>query len=177
VVLAGCIAQTLVQPLWLWAARRWSRPTLYTCGIVGWCVHLGLWTLMKGQPQWLLIPLGFVSGIASGGFLMIALSMLSNALTDETRSTGRNQEGIYSGFWLAGEKVAFALGALVVGLMLQAFGFVESSGGSQVVQSASAIRGIALTYVGINILVYLGTALPIWRYRRFESAGATPLAE
>jgi GPH family glycoside/pentoside/hexuronide:cation symporter len=169
VVLAGCIAQTLAQPAWLWATRRWSRPTLYTWGVLGWCVHLSIWLLMKGQPQWFLIPLGFLSGMASGGFLMITLSMLSNAVADESARTGRNQEGIYSGFWLAGEKVAFALGALVVGLMLQAFGFVESVGGTQSApQTSTAILGITLTYVGVNILVWLGSAIPVWRYRRFE---------
>jgi GPH family glycoside/pentoside/hexuronide:cation symporter len=172
VVLAGCIAQTLFQPVWLWAARRWSRPTLYTVGVLGWCVQLGVWLLMDGRPQWYLIPLGFFSGMASGGFLMISLSMLSNAVADETVRTGRNQEGIYSGFWLAGEKVAFALGALVVGLMLQAFGFVEGTAGMGGTQSQSAILGITLTYVGVNTLVYLGSTIPVWLYRRYESVTA-----
>jgi GPH family glycoside/pentoside/hexuronide:cation symporter len=171
VVLAGCVAQTLFQPVWLWAARHWSRPTLYTIGVLGWCVQLGIWLLMKGEPQWLLIPLGFFSGMASGGFLMISLSMLSNAVADETVRTGRNQEGIYSGFWLAGEKVAFALGALVVGLMLQAFGFVEGTAGMLGAQSPSAILGITLTYVGVNTLVYVASTIPVWLYRRYESVG------
>lgn len=170
VVLAGTVAQTLGQPVWLWATRRWSRPVLYTCGVLLWCVHLLIWMTMQGRPQWLLIPLGFVSGIASGGFLMITLSMLANAVADESARSGRNQEGIYSGLWLAGEKVAFALGALVVGLMLQAFGFVESTGGTQSTpQTARAIFGITLTYVGVNILVWLASTVPVWRYRRYET--------
>jgi GPH family glycoside/pentoside/hexuronide:cation symporter len=169
VVLAGTVAQTVVQPIWIRATRHWSRPVLYTWGVIGWCVHLMIWLSMNGRPQWLLIPLGFLSGMASGGFLMITLSMLSNSVADESSRSGRNQEGIYSGFWLAGEKVAFALGALVVGLMLQAFGFVESTGGTQsAAQSKTAIFGITLTYVGVNILVWLGSTIPVWRYRRFE---------
>jgi Na+/melibiose symporter-like transporter len=102
--------------------------------------------------------------------------MLSNAVADESARSGRNQEGIYSGLWLAGEKVAFALGALIVGLMLQAFGFVESTGGTQsAAQTPTALLGITVTYVGINILVWLGSAFPVWRYRRYEQfPGALP---
>jgi GPH family glycoside/pentoside/hexuronide:cation symporter len=170
VVLSATVGQTLAQPFWLWAAKRWSRPTLYTWGVAGWCVNVVAWLLMKGISSWWLIPLGLESGVAAGGFLMITLSMLSNVLTEDTERTGRNQEGIYSGFWLAGEKVAFALGALIVGIMLQLFGFVESTGGTHGTQTPTAILGIGLTYCGVNVLIYVLSVIPVWRYRRFETA-------
>jgi GPH family glycoside/pentoside/hexuronide:cation symporter len=156
-------AQALSQPFWLSAARRWPPTTIYTLGVLGWCLNLGLWLLMKGQSQWWLIPLGLQSGIAAGGFLMITLSMLANQIAEDTARTGINHEGIYSGFWLAGEKVAFALGALIVGLMLQEFGFVEGGAGRP--QSDFAVVGIGLTYCGVNALIYLCSIIPLRRYR------------
>lgn len=170
VVISATVGQTIAQPFWLAAARRWSRPALYSLGVIGWCINLGAWLLMKDASQLWLIPLGLESGIAAGGFLMITLSMLSNALADDTARTGRNREGIYSGFWLAGEKVAFALGALIVGMMLQGFGFAEGTGGMHGSQSPHAVFGIALTYCGVNTLIYLASIIPVWRYRRYETA-------
>lgn len=176
VVLSAMTAQALSQPLWLWAGGRWSPATLYTVGVLGWCANLGLWLLMKGQPQWLLIPIGAQAGLASGGFLTVTLAMLSNGIAEDSRRTGQNQEGLYSGVWLAAEKVAFAAGALIVGLLLQLFGFQEGGTGAHPVQSPNAVFGIALTYCGVNALVYLASIAVVWRYRQREQTVLAPIA-
>jgi GPH family glycoside/pentoside/hexuronide:cation symporter len=166
VVLASMAGQILAQPLWLKASRKWSGPTLYAVGVLGWCVNLLLWLAMKDQSPWWLIPLGLQGGVAAGGFLMVTLGMLSNTMAKDAEETGVNREGIYSGFWLATEKLAFALGALIVGVALGLFGFVESSGGAQVTQSPMAIFGIAFTYCGLNMIIYLASILAVRRISR-----------
>ena len=164
VVLSSMAGQILVQPLWLMASRRWSPQTLYTVGVLGWCLNLMLWLLMKDQSPLWLIPLGLEAGAAAGGFLMVTLGMLSNAMAADAAETGVNREGIYSGFWLAVEKLAFAMGGtLVVGLSLGAFGFVQSANGQHVVQTPTAILGIAVTYCGINMVIYLASILAVRR--------------
>jgi GPH family glycoside/pentoside/hexuronide:cation symporter len=92
--------------------------------------------------------------------------MLADAIVADGAATGVNREGLYSGIWLASEKVAFALGALIVGLMLSAGGFIESTGGIATAQPRSAVIAIATTYVGVNGLVYLLSLIPAWRYQR-----------
>ncbi len=161
VVLASTAGQVLAQPLWLKASRRWSGPTLYTVGVLGWCLNLILWLAMKDRSQLWLIPLGLQAGVSAGGFLMVTLGMLSNAMAADAEETGMNREGVYSGFWLAIEKLAFALGALIVGVMIGLFGFVESSNGVHVTQTPTAILGIAVTYCGVNMLVYLSSILAV----------------
>jgi len=81
-----------------------------------------------------------------------------------------NYEGVYSGIWLAAEKLAFAAGALIVGAVIGAFGFVESTDGVQLVQSPSAILGIAVTYSGINTLIYLSSILAMLRFERVNKS-------
>ncbi len=163
VVLASTAGQVMAQPLWLRASRRVSAPTLYTVGVLLWCLNLLLWLLMKdASPLWL-IPLGLQAGSAAGGFLMVTLGMLSNAMAADARETGVNREGVYSGVWLACEKLAFALGALVVGVLIGLFGFVESAGGAGARQTPMAVLGIAITYCGVNMLVYLGSILAVRR--------------
>ncbi len=166
VVLVATIGQIVCQPLWVWLSRRWPRSGVYTIGVLGWCLNLLLWLTMDNQPTWLLIPLGLQAGIAAGALLSATLSMLADAIVADSAATGVNREGLYSGIWLASEKVAFALGALIVGLMLSSGGFIESTGGLATAQPHSAVVAIALTYVGINGLVYLLSLIPAWSYQR-----------
>jgi GPH family glycoside/pentoside/hexuronide:cation symporter len=171
VVLVATIGQIVCQPLWVFLSRRWPRSGVYTIGVLGWCLNLLLWLAMDNEPTWLLIPLGLQAGIAAGALLSATLSMLADAIVADSAATGVNREGLYSGIWLASEKVAFALGALVVGLMLSAGGFIESTGGIATVQPHSAVIAIAITYVGINGLVYLSSLIPAWRYQRDLAPG------
>jgi Na+/melibiose symporter-like transporter len=98
---------------------------------------------------------------------MVTLAMLSNTMATDTEESGFNREGIYSGVWLASEKLAFAGGALVVGIVLEIFGFVESADGANVVQSWTAVLGIAVAYCGVNMLIYLSSVLAVRRFARF----------
>jgi GPH family glycoside/pentoside/hexuronide:cation symporter len=169
VVLASMAGQILTQPAWLWASRRWAPSTLYAVGVLGWCVNLLLWLAMAGQSELWLIPLGLEAGAAAGGFQMVTLSMLSQLLAADTARTGVNREGVYSGVWCATEKLAFAGGALVVGVVLSLFGFVESTNGAQSAQSSLAVTGIAFAYCGINMIIYLASIAAIMRSARYET--------
>ena len=169
VVLAATAGQVLTQPLWLRASKRWSPATLYTGGVIGWCANLLLWLAMRGQSEWWLIPLGLQAGASCGGFLMVTLSMLSNTMAADAAETGVNREGMFSGFWLAAEKLAFAGGALIVGVVIGLFGFVESANGAQVTQTPTAIFGIAFTYCGINMLIYLLSIVAVRRLARMDA--------
>jgi GPH family glycoside/pentoside/hexuronide:cation symporter len=166
VVLASMAGQLLSQPVWLRASRTYSAITLYVVGVLGWCLNLLLWLAMGGRSQWWLIPLGLQAGAAAGGFLMVTLSMLSSVLAADSAHTGINREGVYSGVWCAVEKLAFATGALVVGVVLGLFGFVESTNGAHVVQTKMAVTGIGFTYCGINMLIYLGSIVAMLRTAR-----------
>jgi GPH family glycoside/pentoside/hexuronide:cation symporter len=178
VVLASMAGQVLSQPAWLWASRRYGPATLYTAGVLGWCLNLVLWLAMAGRSQLWLMPLGLQGGAAAGGFLMVTLTMFSNVLAADSARTGVNREGVYSGVWCAMEKLAFAMGALVVGVVLGAFGFVESTDGAQATQTHTAILGIAFTYCGVNMIIYLASIAAVLSSARHapEIGGMAPEA-
>ena len=71
------------------------------------------------------------------------------------------------------EKLAFAFGTLIVGVMLAITGFVESVNGAPVAQAQSAVLGIAFTYVAINVMVYLVSVVSVRRLARLSAAPAT----
>lgn len=170
VVLAATVGQIVAQPFWLRASRRYAPTTLYTVAVLGWCLNLLLWLAMRGQSPWWLLPLGLQAGLAAGGLLMVTLGMLSNVLAADAAEIGVNREGIFSGLWLATEKLAFALGSLVVGVILGAFGFVESAHGQAVLQTDKAIVGIAVTYCGVSMFVYLLSIVAVRQFGRFTLA-------
>jgi GPH family glycoside/pentoside/hexuronide:cation symporter len=169
VVLASMAGQILTQPLWLKASKKYRPVTLYMVGVLGWCLNLVLWLAMRGESSLWLIPLGLEAGAAAGGFLMVTLGMLSQVMAADTAATGQDREGVYSGLWLANEKLAFAGGALIVGVVMGLFGFVGSSNGMGTPQSATAVFGIGFTYVGINMIIYLSSVLVLYRFARIPS--------
>jgi GPH family glycoside/pentoside/hexuronide:cation symporter len=166
VVFAATVGQIASQPLWVYLSRRWPRAGVYTIGVLGWCLNIALWLWMDRRPTWLLIPLGLQAGVSGGALLSATLSMLADSIVADSANTGIKREGLYSGIWLAAEKIAFALGALIVGVMLGAAGFVESTGGVSADQPRSAVLAIAFVYVGINGMVYCLSLWPAWRYQR-----------
>jgi GPH family glycoside/pentoside/hexuronide:cation symporter len=169
VVLASMAGQILTQPLWLKASKRYAPVTLYTVGVLGWCLNLLLWLAMRGQSPFWLLPLGLESGAAAGGFLMVTLGMLSQLMAADTEATGQDREGVYSGLWLANEKLAFAAGALVVGVVIGLFGFVGSSQGMAAAQTPLAVIGIGITYCGINMVIYLSSVLVMRMFARIPA--------
>jgi GPH family glycoside/pentoside/hexuronide:cation symporter len=166
VVLASMAGQVLTQPLWLRASKRYGAVTLYSIGVLGWCLNLLLWLAMRGQSSFWLLPLGLEGGAAAGGFLMVTLGMLSQVMAADTAATGEDREGVYSGLWLANEKLGFAGGALIVGIVIGLFGFVSSAGGMSATQTPTAVFGIGFTYCGVNMIIYLASILVMRRFAR-----------
>jgi GPH family glycoside/pentoside/hexuronide:cation symporter len=169
VVLATVAGQIITQPLWLKASKKYAPLTLYTVGVLGWCLNLLLWLAMRGQSSFWLLPLGLEGGAAAGGFLMVTLGMLSQLLAADTAATGQDREGVYGGLWLANEKLGFAGGALIVGVVIGLFGFVGGSNGMATAQSATAVFGIGFTYCGINMLIYLSSILVLRLFAKMPS--------
>ncbi len=160
-------SQILTQPLWLKASARWSPATVYAIAVGFWCLNLACWLGMRGQSQIMFLALGVGAGIAAGGVLMVTLSLLSTTIAAEAVETGVNRDGVYSGFWLAAEKLAFALGALFVGAFIGAMGFIEHADGLKVQQPASAIIGIAIAYCGLNGAACLLSLLALQSSQRY----------
>jgi GPH family glycoside/pentoside/hexuronide:cation symporter len=169
VVLATMAGQIITQPLWLRASKKYPPVTLYTAGVLGWCLNLLLWLAMRGHSSLWLLPLGLEGGAAAGGFLMVTLGMLSQVMAADTAATGQDWEGVYGGLWLANEKLAFAGGALIVGVVIGLFGFVGGTSGMATTQTATAVFGIGVTYCGINMIIYLSSIFFLRRFARIPA--------
>ncbi|MBH0113367.1 MFS transporter [Novosphingobium sp. YJ-S2-02] len=159
-ILVMAIAGILAQPLWFVLSRRWGKSRTYVFASFSWMLVTVTWYWMEpasdvlftlpgvgafGTQHLLVLVRGALIGMVNSAFVMLALSMLTDTIDYQRRTSGVANEGIFAGLFSAIEKLSFALGPVIAGLVMSAFGFVSSTGGA-VEQTPHAITGIVLLY-------------------------------
>ena len=175
---AAALSVVLAQPTTLWMTRHWSKRTIYMIGIVGWSLmsiswvwadggeaaRWSRWTSLPFTPEAVLALRGFFWGGFNAVYVLMALSMLTDTIAWDRDRHGATRSGLFAGVFSALEKVAFALGPAIAGLILTAGGFVEDRGGGTA-QSPAAITTLVLTFAVIPGIFKLSSLLLISRYR------------
>ncbi|WP_298199879.1 MFS transporter [Novosphingobium sp.] len=178
-ILGLAIAGILVQPAWLAISRRLGKERAYVLASVAWMAVTVSWYWARpaddvlltlpgvgalGTQHVLVILRGIVIGLFNGPFVVLAMSMLTDTIDHQRRTTGLANEGVFAGLFSAAEKLAFALGPVIAGLVMSGFGFVASTGGAAA-QSPSAIHGIVLLYSLIPAAIQVLSLIVFSRYR------------
>lgn len=178
-ILGMAITGILCQPFWLGISRRLGKERAYVVASIAWIAVTLSWYLVKpaddvlftlpgvgafGTQHLLIILRGIVIGLVNGPFVVLAMSMLTDTIDHQRRRTGRANEGVFAGLFSAAEKLAFALGPVVAGLVMSAFGFISSTGGA-VDQTPQAIAGIVLLYSLIPAAIQVVSLVIFSRYR------------
>lgn len=178
-ILVMAISGIAAQPLWLGLSRRWGKERTYVVASAAWAVVTATWFFIHpaddvlltipgvgalGTQHLLVLLRGAVIGVVNSAFVMLSLSMLTDTIDYERRRKGIANEGVFAGLFSALEKLSFALGPVVAGLVMSGFGFVSSTGGA-VTQSSHAITGIVLLYSLIPAATQVVSLLVFSRYR------------
>lgn len=140
VVLLSCVGIIVAQPVWVKVAANIGKKRAYVAAA---CIH-ALAHLGWAASSWGGLPVlyGFalLLGIGNSGWAMLGFSMVADI-------GGEGKSGLYSSVFIALDKIAFALGgALIIGLILSAFGFDAAAAASGGPQSASALTGILIAF-------------------------------
>lgn len=123
-------------------SKRIGKQNTYSLSVAVYVVTNVCWYFVTpGAPVVLFIILGIASGIGGGGMMLIAQSLLADVMADDRARNGYSREGVYAGFYTTIEKLSYALGIVLVGSLLQAFGYVQG-GGVDVVQPEAALWAI-----------------------------------
>ena len=128
-------------------------------------------TILLGIMTWVGAPLiGVIvavvmCGVAYAGMQMFPLSMLPDTIAAAANVDGEQRNGVFTGFWTAGETLGFAIGPALVLAILALTGFISSSDGQSVTQPSSAITGVGLT---MTLLPARLTALSFIFIRRYQ---------
>ncbi len=172
----------LAIPLWRAASKITEKKYLYVVAISG-SALTGLTWFMSGAneltpitsfllfdheitiPNKIYLARCVALGIFTAGILLMGQAMVPDAIAEDYKKTGLRREGMFSSVYSFVEKLAFSLGPLIAGAMLDINGFKPSTGGSIVEQSESAIRAIYLCVALIPAIAAFSSVPFILKYK------------
>ena len=160
--LAASLAAIASMPLWVRIARVLTKRTTFIVACLGFAAVTLTWLLAGPQENAVtLAARGVASGLFSGGLLLMGQSILPDTIDFDCRRSGDRREGIYAGAYSFVEKASMALGPLIIGVILQSFGFVPGAAGPQ---SAQAVHGIIIGASLLPAALYALSVIPLLRY-------------
>jgi GPH family glycoside/pentoside/hexuronide:cation symporter len=162
--ISSTLGTIAAMPAWLAASRRFGKRNTYALAIALYLPAVLSWLLSTPDEAmtWFVLR-GVITGVATGGILLMAQSMLPDSIEHDYQLTGLRREGAFSAVYSFVEKTAFAFGPLVVGSLLSAMGFDREAGAEQTdsamlaIQLAAAV--IPATMGGLSALVLTGYRL------------------
>lgn len=134
-------AGTLVSiPAWLALSRKFGKRNAYITGVVIYVPILLSWLLATpGEPFALFLLRGFGVGIVTGGLTLTAQAMLPDTIQFDSERSGLRREGTFTSVYSFMEKTAFALGPLLLGVMLEVSGYSRDAADSPAPETVRAV--------------------------------------
>jgi Na+/melibiose symporter-like transporter len=131
---------------------------IYTLSCFSWIVA------GPDEPTWVFVLRAAVAGIGSSASMVCGQAVLVSAVREDSVASQDPREGIMSSGITLCEKVATALGPLLVGLLLSAAHF-DKTKADLADQPASAILAIDTALVWTAVGTMLLIQIIFWRFR------------
>ena len=159
------VVSALSMPLWVRLGQTLGKRRTYFIGVVLFCIGALSWLLAgKDITTFGIVWRGVISGVGSGGIILMSVSMLGDTLAYDRFVTGEGREGLLSSTIAVIEKTSFAFGVAVLGWFLHHFGYVPTFGGKIVEQPASAVLALKLGFAVMPAAIYVINAAFLWGY-------------
>jgi GPH family glycoside/pentoside/hexuronide:cation symporter len=160
---SGMIALTvqgtalLMLFIWQFLAQRLDKKIIYLAGTLIWMgAEVGLWLVQPGQIA-LLYVLAIFAGVGVSVAYLIPWSMIPDVVDLDELNTGERREGVFYAFMVLLQKMGLALGLFLVGITLEAAGFIPRMPGEAIpLQPASALWAIRFAVAPLPALFLLG---------------------
>jgi GPH family glycoside/pentoside/hexuronide:cation symporter len=155
---AGLVNLTLIQnivaiaaiPLWVWLGKRIGKRPAYllATGLLG-LVYISWFYTDANITMTGIWVRGAANGIAAAGTTLLSVAMLPDVMEYDRLRTGLRREGIFSSVYTIVEKLGYALGAGIIGVVLSVSGFLPTMQGKLVQQPHSAVMAL---YSGASLI-------------------------
>lgn len=131
----------LVQPLWVRASKLRGKRNIYMAGTLLYgLIYLSWYFVVAGEPLVFVYARAVALGAMGGAVLLFGQSLLPDTMEWDYRVTGMRREGMLSAVYTLVEKLAYALGAALTGIILGQTGYIQNAAHGD--QPASAITAI-----------------------------------
>lgn len=152
-------------PLFLAIGKRIGKHSLFTLAyVIAAFAALAFYVLDSSSSLTSVYAVGAFSGLAEGAIQAFAYAMLADCI----RYGDSRQGALVSGVFIAGEKLAIAVGTMMAGTVLAVSGLVETQEGT-IEQPASAISGILISTALIPVVLNILGILVFLYYRKFDA--------
>ena len=156
--------------LWRPVIARFGKKSTYMALLVAYAAGMGSWFFWQpGEAEVFFYARAVFIGMASTGTVLCALALLPDTMEYDRLSCGRSRDGIMSGVFTLVEKLAGAIGPLVIGSLLGAMGLVTGRD-PDIVQPESALFAVKL---GMSVVpaVFCLAAIPFLMAYRLDRQG------
>jgi len=157
------ITGILFIPIWLAVGKRLGKIRSYRIGLVFFTVMMGSLFFTSPSLLWLFYVQLFLAGIGFSSFQLFPFSMLPDTVEYDQMQSGLRREGVFSGMWSAGQKIAYSVGPPIVGFALSLSGFVVE--GPQPETLKVGVRAIFCLFPAAMILL---SFIPFHKYNLTE---------
>jgi GPH family glycoside/pentoside/hexuronide:cation symporter len=157
--IALAVQGTALVMLFVWQslAQFLDKKVIYFLGTMIWmAAEVGLWLVKPGQVT-LLYTLAIFAGVGVSVAYLIPWSMIPDVVDLDELNTGKRREGVFYAFMVLLQKIGLALGLFLVGITLQASGFIARIPGDPIpVQPESALWAIRFAVAPLPAFFLLG---------------------
>jgi len=150
-------------PVWLAVGKKLGKIKSYYIGLAIFTVMMGSLFFTSASQLWLFYAQVFLAGIGFSSFQLFPFSMLPDTIEYDQMQSGLRREGIFSGMWSAGQKIAYSVGPPIVGFALALSGFVMEG-----VQPESVATGVRIIFCLFPAAMILLSFLPFSKYKITE---------
>ncbi|MFC0205109.1 MFS transporter [Novosphingobium soli] len=131
----------LIQPVWVRLAKMGGKRSIYMLGTLLYgAIYLSWYFVGPDEPLALVYLRAVALGAMGGAVLLFGQSLLPDTMEWDYRRTGMRREGMLSAVYTLVEKLAYALGAALTGIILGQTGYIQNAAHQE--QPASAIAAI-----------------------------------
>ncbi len=146
-------------PIWVKVGAKLGKIKAYRIGLIILSVMLISTFFTTSSQVALFYVQVFILGIGFSSFQLFPFSMLPDTIEYDQMKSGLRREGIFSGVWASGQKLAYSVGPSIVGFALALSGFTQGD-----VQPESVETGIRIVFCLFPALTLLLSFLPFARY-------------
>jgi GPH family glycoside/pentoside/hexuronide:cation symporter len=171
------VSMMLSQQIWVRIGRNWGKRKIYMIATACYAATYMSWFFLQPGEAFAITLLRAVGlGATGGAVLLFGQSLLPDTMEWDYRRTGMRREGMLSAVYTIIEKLAYALGAALTGILLGASGYVKATGSAAVTQPDAAIDAIYfLASVGPMILLALSCIALAYYDLSEEKLSAQPM--
>jgi len=136
-------AMILSQRVWLRLAARFGKRDMYFYATAAYgLLYLTWYFVTPSEPIALVFARAVLLGAIAGAVLLFGQSLLPDTMEWDYRRTGLRREGVLSAVYTMIEKLSYAVGAAITGIVLGQSGYIKGMGAAVVIQPQSAITAI-----------------------------------